>query len=397
MKTFIPLVLLCALIYGCGTSQDKSGLPVIDLTQQYPKKDIVLQDIANVEYISLNAKDAPLIGQVQIGYISNDCYILYDSMHGDVFVLDQNGKARNHFNHKGNGSKEYMFASHLTFDPVADEIYILDANGSNGILVYTGEGIFVRHFPDLARQNIAEIYDFDDQTLIAYFAPSSADPDNLNHTDPYVFISKLKGTIESRVNLHFSQRLSNRIMIPLGDGAVAPILIATSESRKYGHNFVIADRSADTLYILSQNHVLTPILARTPSVFAQDPFVAWSVGLMTDQFICMGALEYNFEMLKRQFINNQPLGDLKSQDYLYFFKSHEIFIPHFINVDWPSKKASVEMNRVSVREKNMSARIIQADRLADALEKGELHGKLKEVAQTLSYDDNPVLMLLRYK
>ena len=107
--------------------------------------------------------------------------------------------------------------------------------------------------------------------------------------------------------------------------------------------------------------------------------------------------EYDFESLKTAFLNNQPMPRLKGETYLYYFKSHEVVIPHFINTEWPTSNANVEMRGVSMEEKNMSARIILAERLVEALEKGELSGKLKEVAQTLTYDDNPVLMLLRYK
>ena len=53
--------------------------------------------------------------------------------------------------------------------------------------------------------------------------------------------------------------------------------------------------------------------------------------------------------------------------------------------------------RIHYERMRRSARIFQAERLVEALEKGELCGKLKEVAQTLTYDDNPVLMLVRYK
>ena len=39
----------------------------------------------------------------------------------------------------------------------------------------------------------------------------------------------------------------------------------------------------------------------------------------------------------------------------------------------------------------------EADDLVEALEKGELKGKLKEVAAKLKEEDNPVIMLVKYK
>ena len=399
MKHLTPFILLCTLILcGCGGSQKKSGpLPVIDLNAQYPKKDIVLQEIADVEYISLNGKDAPLIGTVRIGYISNECYILYDIKEGDVFVLEKNGKVRNQFNFMGSSGKEYTRISHLTYDPKKREIYISDATGPNGILVYTDTGTFVRSFPEHAQQSLTEIYDFDDHTLFGYFTlPFRATLDNLNQTDPYVFLSKEDGSIVSRLPLHFPERLSNRVSLRLDNGYSLPIVISTYETRKYGDHFLIADLSADTIYTLSKDRKITPVLTRTPSVYTQDPFIAWSVGLMTDKFICIGTVAYDFEAIKQQVLKNQQLS-IKAEGYLYYIANKEIIIPNFINTDWPSTVVKITMGNTSVGEKNMSAIVYQAEQLVAELEKGKLTGKLKEVAQRLKADDNPVLMVVRYK
>ena len=391
--TIFFLICIAALFCGCASQTSGGGLPVIDLTKQYPKKDIILQDIADIEYISLNGKNHPLMGNLNIGYISNDCYILYDRQNFDVFILEKDGSVRHHFNRRGNGSNEYRRIAQLTYDPKSREVYILDPSNPDGILVYTEAGAFIRSL----QQTISEIYDFDDQTLIGYYGYSgAASPDDPNQRTPYVFISKQDGAIESRISINFTKRLPTRIMINLDNG-VMPIMIATTESRKFKDKFLIADLSADTLYILSNDRILTPVLARTPSVQAQDPFVAWSVDLMTDRFIVICALEYDFETLRQQFLKNQQIGGLKSETYLYYNQSHEIVFPNFINADRPSVKPRVGMSRVTVAEKNMSASILDTFSLTEDLAKGELFGRLKEVALTLAYDDNPVLMLIRYK
>jgi len=395
MKHFIPFILLCSLILcGCGGAQKNSGpLPVIDLTAQYPQKDIVFQEIADVEYISLNGKDVPLIGAIRVGYIAEDRFILYDFQNGDIFVLEHNGTILSHFNRKGNSGKEYTRIVHIAYDPKKREIYILDTFGTNCILVYTETGTFLRNFPDFSRRNLYEIYDFDDKTLFAYFKPSRPNPDSINHTSPYVFLSKEDGKIESRLPLHFPNRRSTMISFEVG-GQWAGISVGSIDFRKYGDEFVIADFSADTLYTLSQKRKLTPILARTPSVFAQDVLVTWGIDVKTDTFLSISTIEYDFEALKQQFRKNQPLSSSKSQKFLYYFKNHEIFVPKFINADWPSKE---ERTGVMMGIKNVSVRVLQAETLVEALEKGELTGKLKELAKTLDYEDNPVLMVVRYK
>ena len=386
-----------AIFLVCCVQKTSGDLPIIDLTHNYPKKDIVLQDIADVEYISLNGKDAPLIGLVSIGYISNDCYILHErGRNGGVFVIEKNGNIH-HFNRLGNGSKEYLSISHLTYDPVKREIYIYDRMGSNGILVYTESGTFVRTIPELSQLAIEEIYDFDDQTLLAYFGFSRATPDNdPNQMTPYVFLNKQTGEIVSRLPLNFPERIYNRRIIRIEGVGSMGIVVASTNTRKFGDDFFIAELSADTLYILSQNHKLTPVLTRTPSVY-NTKFIALSMGLKTDKFIHLCAYEYDMEAIEAAAKKEQPLPQGRSEDYLFYPSSGEMIIPNFMNADWPSGKTSIGMDKVSMNEKNMSARIFHAETLVTALEKGELQGKLKEVTQTLAIDDNPVLMLVRFK
>lgn len=398
MKNFSLILSLCIASVLVGYSQPRTGnVPMIDLTKQYPKKDILLQEIANVAYISLNGKDAPLIGRPSIGYVSQECLILYDIFTGDVFVLGKDGNCRSHFNQKGNSGKEYLRIDHLTYDPKKREIYILDAFGTNGILVYTETGKFVRSFPEQSRQYIQEIYDFDEQTLLAYCMPSRIDANNPNHTNPYLFLSKQDGKIDSRLNLHFRDRHTSKKSIPTDAGALSIVIWTSDYSTKYGNEFVIADISADTLYSLFKGRSLTPILTRTPSIQRQNPLIAWSVGLKTDQFILISASEYDFEAIKKAAMNNRPAPQQKPNSYLFYIKNHEIVTPNFINTDWSSKSASVGMRQVSMDEKNMSVTIIYAEKLTAALEKGELKGKLKEVAQTLTPDDNPVLMVVTFR
>jgi len=403
IKPFTPLILLCAfIISGCGGAPQNSGpLPVIDLTAQYPNKDIVLQDIADIEYVSLNGKNCPLIGVVRTAYISNECYILYDNRNGDVIALEKNGDGCSHFNLKGNGGKEYLNISHLTYDPKKKEIYILDTYG-HGILVYSLTGTFVRSFPEYAQQNLTEIYDFDDQTLLAYFINRSTNlTDNPNQTSPYVFISKEDGKIESRLPLHFPNRIPGLFRLTVGmDAEPLNIGVPTNNFRKYGETFVIADISTDTLYTLSRNRQLTPILVRSPSVYDQkDRFIYWSVEFKTDEFLFINISKYDVEALRQQYIRTQMLtpDDLRPENYLYYTKSRKMVIPKFINADWSSTEIKIKMNKIDMGEKNMGVYLFYAVDLVEALEKGELSGKLKEVASTLTYDDNPVLMLVRYK
>ena len=48
-------------------------------------------------------------------------------------------------------------------------------------------------------------------------------------------------------------------------------------------------------------------------------------------------------------------------------------------------------------EKNTLCQFIPAEELIEANDNGELHGPLKEITKTLKIDDNPVLMIIKFK
>ncbi len=90
-NTFIVLAVL--LLISCGSEKKEAGLPTIDLTKSYPKKEIVLQDIAEVEYIPLETRDDVLIDHLfTTGYASKDTIMIANKKKGDVFIFNGQGK-----------------------------------------------------------------------------------------------------------------------------------------------------------------------------------------------------------------------------------------------------------------------------------------------------------------
>ena len=53
------MFLLTGGMVGCGTSstQEKEDLIVVDVSKDYPKKELILQDLFDVEYIPLETTD----------------------------------------------------------------------------------------------------------------------------------------------------------------------------------------------------------------------------------------------------------------------------------------------------------------------------------------------------
>ena len=142
------MFLLTGGMVGCGTSstQEKEDLIVVDVSKDYPKKELILQDLFDVEYIPLETTDEFVtLGWLQA--IGKDVMIIRNmwAVDGDIFIYDRKGKAIRHINRKGQGNEEYAATSGVYLDDEKGEIFVGNrADGS--VLVYDLYGNFKRRF-----------------------------------------------------------------------------------------------------------------------------------------------------------------------------------------------------------------------------------------------------------
>lgn len=97
MKNLYLILVLSALVACTGSSQKEKpacvntpvepfgGLPVFDLQGQYPKKEIILQDIADVRYVVLETGDSSLVGTRPI--LMTDSLIVTVNKKSDVIFF----------------------------------------------------------------------------------------------------------------------------------------------------------------------------------------------------------------------------------------------------------------------------------------------------------------------
>lgn len=139
-RLLFTFLALCLAVAGSAQSgQMTSKLPTIDITKEYPKKKLVLQDIATAEYIPLETSDKVLLDGVATLHCSfTEHYITtYNANEGQIFVFDRKGKICHTFNHKGGSGEEYNYPLQLRLDEKAKELFLLDI--SNKIQVYSIE------------------------------------------------------------------------------------------------------------------------------------------------------------------------------------------------------------------------------------------------------------------
>ena len=121
------MFLLTGGMVGCGTSstQEKEDLIVVDVSKDYPKKELILQDLFDVEYIPLETTDEFVtLGWLQA--IGKDVMIVRNMVaaDGNIFIYDRKGKAVRKINRRGQGNEEYYATNGIYLDDEKGEMFV---------------------------------------------------------------------------------------------------------------------------------------------------------------------------------------------------------------------------------------------------------------------------------
>ena len=86
-KTILAVILLMVLA-GCGENiQSNNDLIIVDVSKSYPKKELILQDFMDVEYVALETTDE-FLTQGLVQDVGKE-YILATNRNndGDIFIV----------------------------------------------------------------------------------------------------------------------------------------------------------------------------------------------------------------------------------------------------------------------------------------------------------------------
>jgi len=390
---FLTVMTCCLFLYSFVNAKEKNsetklqGLPVIDLTKNYPEKEFVADDV-DKEYIPLETtKEVLAEAAFRIDYVSDKRIVGTNLTRGDVFIFGRDGKIISYFNKKGQSGMEYLSIMSLVFDEKNQEIFIADYLSKNQCLVYSTNGKFLRKFNFPDGSWVVDICNFNDETLLVYNGHRQDwnDKGNINQIKPYVFLSKKDGSVVSRLDLSFPKRMSDKYNLKIDDKNVRQIAIGMTHNAKFGQEFVIADRSCDTVFLLKQDKKLTPLFVRTPSCFNENKLVTMGIDFKTDKFLFFGALTYNWSEIIAQEKRGQQVSLPPAKDFAYNLQTGEIFT------------VTRGPSGIGDAPKNTAVRGIRADRLVKDLKDGKLKGKLEQVAKSVNEDDNPVIEITKFR
>ena len=389
---FILSFILYSIVFAACSKKTSNNddIITIDLSKKYEQKEVHLQSVADIEYVALETTDDVLLsGNCRLSYVSDKYIVIYQSSQGDIFIFNRNGKIAFHVNRKGQGGMEYRSISNVIFDEKNEELFVIDSQSLRRILVYTLKGEYKRILK-YSEDLLLAAYDFDDETFLVYDETGVNIRDWLEgkYSDtPYLFMSKNDGSMVSKLDF----KLPVRYATIMNAGGKTNVLLPPYNRYFYGQDFVIADYSSDTIFKLSKNKELSPLLVRKPSVHSSNPLTFWTNLLTTDMFSIL------IKVTKDETNFTFPIDTL-----IHDFRTGETNKVTLINDDLPLEKnfplgKGNENAFVFIPQKNVSATLMQVITLKNAAEVNQLKGKLEKLVATLKEDDNPVLMIVKFK
>jgi hypothetical protein len=229
---------------------------------------------------------------------------------------------------------------------------------------------------------VSNIYNHDKDYLLCQ---NTYAPENTSSGNTFFLLSKQDDSLKN-IEIPLEKKVSIVIVKKVGDmvygNGPRNSFIVPSQN-----GWILTEPSSDTIYIKQSNQTLQPFIVRTPSIHTMNPEIFLFSGLLTDRYSFMKTVkkEYDFETNK----------GLPTVDLVYDRDEKKIY------------KYTVNNSDFSERTENMSLKCandevafhisLAADELVEAYEKGELKGKLKDIAAKLDEEDNPVIMLVKHK
>ena len=371
-----------ASLIACKSQSEKTELITINVEKNYPKKELILQDFVDVEYIPLETTDEFINKGIVKAVGKNYIAVVNGGNEGDIFLYNRsNGKGVRKINRKGQGGEEYSQITQIVLDEEQNEMFIVDYPRQK-FMVYNLEGKFLRDFNFDENSYYTFVYPYDKAHLIVY-------KDCAHHGQPqkscHAIISKQDGKTIREISLSYKELEDIRytgMHEKYGEITAVPAHYLTIPARK---DWYLASISSDTIYRHLPNGDKHPYMVRTPSINSMDPEVFLFPKMMTEQYDFLVSIK---KKMTEHF-------SFPSENLIYDKQEKAVYTYTIQNTDFEGSDVAIWES--SLNPEVASYRILYAHDLVEAYEEGKLKGRLKEIASTLDEEDNPVIMLMKQK
>ena len=388
-KASYLLVALCMMGFSACSTQQKGNegpLPVADFTKKYPAKNLLVSEHADVEYVRLETTDEVLLDNIASIYLSvTDRYIVTNNMReGRIFVFNRQGKHLHNFMRKGQSGEEFVFAKVVRVDDKAEEIFVLDTR--NKVLVYTLDGKFKRVL-DIPKDMLADdLWNYDDEWLLSY------DSYNLDRGDlpcaeqPFFLLSKKDGSVK-RIDVNAKDRIGPRIYFQQGDQK-GVMSVSFNYIYKNGDEFVLGELGNDTVFMLKKGEV-SPLLVRTPGSKDKDVRSMMCAPLKLGDYIGVAEAPKSLSLGNTKFATKDVFLNLKTGEKCILSLKDDVNFVEPTGIRHSNERVEAPKNHILWMP--------NTDRLFQWKEEGKLKGKLAEMLDDMVEDDNPILIIYKFR
>jgi len=368
------LILLCISIICCkhNTSND---LIVFDVNKNYPVKILDIQDIADIEYLILEVDNDYLFRDFDS---MTDNFLICNGGEKDFLFFDRaTGKPVSKISRYGQGPGEYILPVIRVYAEPQDEFFMIDH--PIGIKVYGRDGTFKRQLPFdryLYPSSQTALYDYNaNYLLINCFSFKEEMKDT-----SFFLISKQDGVMES-IYIPCKER------VDLWADAVPPNAYFAVLN---GHDYLLTDYSSDTVYRFTPDFELIPVLVRMPSITKMENKTLLHSWLETNNYLFFSTERLGFDWKK--------LERLQKKGFLMDKHSGQVFQANMQMRDYKGKELIIDPSVIAKTSNQQTGIIVlTAFELHQANEEKKLNGKLKEVTDRLTEDDEYIFMILNFK
>lgn len=374
----IWLVLLLMMI-GCkkDVSLENENVIIVNVTKdEYPHKDIILQDFMEIEYVALDSSDDFLCQGHILAVGEKFIVVRNDIQDGDIFLFDRKkGNGIKKINRKGNGNEEYVIAYNAVLDEDNEELFINDVM-QNKIIVYDLFGNYKRHFLGSEKARINQIYNFDKEKLIC-----KIEDDNTTTLgkSTFMLISKQNGEVAIETAISYKERKTMKI----ADGENLLMFYSYPSILYFQDQWIFSEISSDTVFKFSPERDLTPIMIKSPSIQSMIPETFLFPKIFTNQYCFI-------EKVKKE-------TNFSTTNLIYDRKEKKLYEYVLYNRDY-SNAQKINMADIGILNGEVIFyQRIEAYELVNAYNNGNLKGTLKNIAARLNEESNPIIMLVKEK
>ena len=392
LSRYLWLLAGCLFFASCKETQKTGNIPTFDLQKEYPQRELAYQDVANVEYIPLETSDSSVLMSLAYTFISDDKIIIFDARNVGYVIFDHSGKYLGSFSRKGQSGTEYVNIWGQTVDFDLEEIYVYEQRyGLPGFIkVYTFDGEYKRLWTVPKEISINIVNYNKDYLLVEDVLRVDWDDRDPSH-DPYYLMSKKTGKLQP-LRLHVEDRFRNNLFYPKKVSetftSVTNVSFPIYPISQCGKQLFVADFGLDTIYSLNNKH-LVPIAAKKNRTTLKGNKFMTEVCMMTDKYLLLHVLDKLITQTPKYYLYDRENGKIEqvmlyNRDGISALETVSVrgLLPSCANGVFPTHTVAFQYG---------------AGYLLEKLKKGELKGKLKEVAEKLDVEDNPVLVLVKFK